>query len=134
MGGWKKTFLLSSLHLQQRFKIGIQIIHTRGNHWIVASTVGCSEGEVKVYNSLYQSVHDDTRSLVINLFELGNNPKITLLNTNKQGGGADCGLFAIATATALAFGTSLSTFQQTGMRDHLILCFEQSAMKPFETV
>ena len=28
----------SSLHLQQRFKIGIQIIHTRGNHWIVAST------------------------------------------------------------------------------------------------
>ena len=25
VGGWKKTFLLSSLHLQQRFKIGIQL-------------------------------------------------------------------------------------------------------------
>ena len=51
----------------------------------------------------------DKGAFVIKLFKLGNPPKVTLLNTNKQGGGADCGLFAIATATAIAFSKSLST-------------------------
>ena len=32
----------------------IQIIHSRGNHWIVASMVLAEDGQVKVYNSIYR--------------------------------------------------------------------------------
>ncbi len=78
-----------------------------------------------------QSLHGDIRSMITKVFELGNNPHVTLLNTSKQDGGADCGLFAIATATALAFGTSQSTFKQSKLRAHLLVCFEQRSMKPF---
>ena len=34
----------------------VQIIHVGGNHWCALSTLGCNEGEVKVYDSLYPSV------------------------------------------------------------------------------
>ena len=30
----------------------LQIIHTRGNNWIVASTIGCQPGEVKLFDSM----------------------------------------------------------------------------------
>uniref|UniRef100_A0A1X7UR07 Ubiquitin-like protease family profile domain-containing protein n=1 Tax=Amphimedon queenslandica TaxID=400682 RepID=A0A1X7UR07_AMPQE len=31
----------------------IQILHSRTNHWITISTIGCKSGEVCVYDSLY---------------------------------------------------------------------------------
>ena len=36
----------------------MQIIHTRGNHWIlhVASNIGCEKGRVNVYDSVYKSI------------------------------------------------------------------------------
>ena len=34
----------------------IQIVHVRNNHWCVVSTVGCENGVVNVYDSLYPSV------------------------------------------------------------------------------
>ena len=36
----------------------MQIIHTRGNHWILASNIGCDEGRVNVYDSVYKSVDE----------------------------------------------------------------------------
>ena len=38
-------------------------------------------------------------------------PVITISESQKQKGNVDCGLFAIATATALAFGKNLSKSQ-----------------------
>ena len=46
----------------------LQIIHTRGNHWIVASTICCQPGEVKVFDSLYTSVDEATKKLLSTLF------------------------------------------------------------------
>jgi hypothetical protein len=69
----------------------------------------------------------------------------TLLNTNSkeidlqfvnvkmQYGGADCGLFAIAFATALALGHAPEAFhfQQDWMRQHLRECLEHGAITMF---
>ena len=44
----------SLLQRKQQSKIqhGVQIIHSRGNHWIVASSLGCSDNLVNVFDSL----------------------------------------------------------------------------------
>ena len=46
----------------------LQIIHCRGNHWIVASSVGCTKGTVNIYDSLYTSLDETTILLVSSLF------------------------------------------------------------------
>lgn len=35
----------------------MQVIHCRGDHWIVASSVGCIEGTVNIYDSSYTVLH-----------------------------------------------------------------------------
>lgn len=53
----------------------------------------------------------------------------------KQRGWDDCGLFAIAVATAFAFGVDPAevTFQQDAMRAHLVKRFEDGLMTLFQT-
>ena len=55
---------------------------------------------------------------------------------HKQKGVKDCGVFAIAIVTSLAhFGLNgamaCTYFNQSGMRDHLLLCFENMCLAPF---
>ena len=87
----------------------LQIIHCRSHrHWIVASTVGCRLGQVKVYDSLFTYCDKETASIIANLFQSRTSclkPIITMSHCQKQKGGADWGLFAIANVTAMiAFG------------------------------
>ena len=42
----------------------LQIPHIRANHWIVASTIGCEPGEVRLFDSLYKSIDTETMELV----------------------------------------------------------------------
>lgn len=46
----------------------LQIVHTRGNHWIVASTILSSPGVITVYDTLYDTVDSDTADVILNLF------------------------------------------------------------------
>ena len=46
----------------------LQIIHSRGDHWIVASTVGCKGSEVLVYDSVYCTLDKATTDVIANLF------------------------------------------------------------------
>ena len=39
-------------------------MHTRQDHWIVASTISCAEGKINVYDSLYGLVEAFTASLL----------------------------------------------------------------------
>ena len=58
---------------------------------------------------------------------------VNLMSMCKQVGSTDCGLYAIATATAIAFGIDPTTiiFSQDEMRSHLGLCLERSRLEPF---
>ena len=48
----------------------VQIIHcSKRNHWVAATTVNCKEGEVKVYDSVFNSCDEETKSVVHNLFQ-----------------------------------------------------------------
>ena len=49
-------------------------------------------------------------------------PTIMMSRCQKQKGGADCGLFAIANATAIAFGKNPCKlqFMQASLRSHLV--------------
>ena len=51
----------------------------------------------------------------------------------KQTGGTDCGLFAIANAMEVLMGNDIGqvVFDQTMMRKHLATCFENGKMHPF---
>ena len=50
------------------YHAGIQIIHDRGNHWIVVSTFNCSCSSIKIYDFLYTTVTDGTLEVMNNLF------------------------------------------------------------------
>ena len=87
----------------------IQILHCHQCHWITVSTIGCKDGEVNVYDSLYSDLDEVTKRKLMRVFGLS---KITVHfpNVQKQIGLVDCGLFAIAFATDLAFRQNVFNF------------------------
>ena len=111
---------------QMNAKNKLQIIHCRLNHWIVASSVGLSN-EVAIYDSLYSKVDHKTECLIRERFP---SFKVKMAACQKQYGGTDCGLFAIANATAIAFSAPIQ-FTQHNMRAHLLSCFKNNSIVPF---
>ena len=106
--GWKETLLVHKK--QEKIKQGVQIIHTRGDHWIIVLNLRGSKCEIKIFDSLYTSVDKDTQKIIFNLFETNGKTKLQMAEMSKQGVN-DCGVFAIAAATALAKSNSLTAEQ-----------------------
>ena len=109
----------------------LQVIHCHTwDHWIVASTINCKDGEVNIYDSVFSTVDEETKDVVANLFH---SSSMKLMQIQKQVGGKDCGLFAIATATAIAFGADPTrlVFNQASMRRHLAQCFTDKVITLF---
>lgn len=132
--GLNSTLLQAKKQTKQDNKQQIQIIHSRGDHWLVASTVLSSKDEVKVYDSVYRTIDRTTRSIISNLFQSSSSTE--LVKINRQTGGRDCGVYAIAISTALAFhhDPSLIKFDQPAMRPHLVACLEKGTFSPFPTI
>ena len=95
----------------------LQIIHTRQDHWIVASTIGCNDKEVCIYDTSFTSLDCSTKKLMSQLF--GEDAHTKMQSCPKQQGGNDCGLFTIAVCTALAYGIEPTTFNQPTMRSEV---------------
>ena len=96
---------------------GVQIIHDRTNHWIVASNM--KHTGIEIYDSLYTSVNALTHTRVTNIFQPipDKKPRLKVMKMQKQVGAQDCGLFAVAIATAILFGHDTSVrFNQKIMR------------------
>jgi len=90
--------LLQRKRQQQKMKWEIQIIHDRGNHWVVDSTID-NDQMVQVYDSVYSTVDAKTVDVINNIFVITNDTKIDLKRPQIQEGSQDCGLFSIAIAT-----------------------------------
>ena len=86
---------------------------------------------MKVFDSVYSLLDENTQDIILNLFQIDGQPKLNMVTTQKQEGAFDCGVFAIAMATALVFGSNPVGFEQSGMREHLLKCFEDGLMVPF---
>ena len=110
----------------------LKLLHSRNNHWIVAPTVE-DETTVAAYNSLYDTIDEATKNTVANLFQPFT---VKVFISQKQSGGQDCGLFAIANATTIAYGAnpSLMKLHQSVMRSHLSKCFRNKHMSLFPTI
>ena len=104
----------------------LQIMHCRGNHWLVVTAIGYS-----LYSSLDKATHD----LIIKLFAADACINAKMEECPKQSGVKNCGAFAIANATLLAVGGNPSThaFNQHCMRVHLLKRFEAFCLTPFPT-
>ena len=87
----------------------VQILH-RGSftsgHWFTISTLNCSEGSVDVFDSMYTDLEQDSRSQILSVLKHdGKHVKFHVIPVQHQVGGTDCGMFVIAFAVALSFGS-----------------------------
>ena len=89
---------------------------------------------MNVYDSLCDSVDEDTLKSIKVLFK-DDSIKVQLSEVQKQCGGDDCGLFAIANTVQLAkkCDPAKVKYHQYQMRSHLINCFEKGKMTTFPT-
>ena len=78
-------------------------IQTEATIGLFTSTVSCTRTTEKIYDSIYNSVEEETKGVVMNLFHLSDDPNFQVVETEKQVGSEDCGLFAIATTTQLLY-------------------------------
>ena len=132
--------LQSTLLLEKDMKISsknrLQIIFcNERKHWVVATTMSCINGEVKVYDSVFQYLNQSSLKCIEKLFEQDNiSPRIKMSQCRRQKGSKDCGVYAIAFATAIAFGQNPSrqNFKQKEMRVHLVNCFNNNKISVFQ--
>lgn len=112
----------------------VQIVHNGHGHWLTIATIGTSHPDVRVYDSMYPSAGTHVKAQIAALLHT-TSPEIRLhfMDVQMQAGGSDCGLFAIAFATALALGKQPGQyrFDQTKMRQHLCKCLESRKIKLF---
>ena len=112
----------------------VQILNTGRGHWHVVSTIGASQQQVHVYDSLHSACPTGSQLQIASLYPIKKEPiDLYYINVQRQCGPNDCGLFAIAFATSLVFEISPEQclFDQQAMRLHLFNCFEKREITPF---
>ena len=113
---------------------GLQIIHDRGDHWIVATrNIGCHDNIIKVFDSVYNSVDKDTREVCLNLFDASEHDPVIEMGSPmcKQLQPNQCGIFAIAVATNLLHNVSIAEINEAQARGHVLSCFENQELTKF---
>ena len=115
----------------------LQVIHVRlghTNHWIVMSTVGCGGSEVDLYDSLQCSPSVETQTIIAKyLRSQSTSIKINVINVATQKGNTDCGLYAVAMMTSIAYKEDPVNvvYSQADLRIHLKQCFEKGYLETF---
>ena len=112
----------------------VQCLNMSHNHWITISTVGCVPGLVNVYDSLHLRLPTSLKCTIADLLHTNEGSiLVQYMHMQDQGGGSDCGLFAIATATTICNGQDPAAlqFDQSHMRQHLLNAFETNILMPF---
>ena len=111
---------------QQEF---VQVLHDK-NHWLTIRTVGTPRSTILVYDSLYTSAGEQTKLLIASMLIVEEDSfTLQFADVQKQNGGNDCGIFAIAFATAICLGELPGKFLFD--RNHLIGCLEKQSFTMF---
>ena len=105
----------------------VQILH-RGSsgsgHRFTVSTIGCQEGSINVFDSIYIDQESKVRICSI-LKHKDKSLKFHIIPVQRQVGGLIVsGVFSIAFAVALCFGLNPTKliFNQEKMREHFLCC------------
>ena len=112
---------------------GLRVVHCRNNHWALVSTMNCEENEMKIFDSLYDSVDESTLDLIQKRFLFNSTVVVKVISAQKQSNSTNCGLFAIANATAILFNKNPETihFHEKELKNHLCKCYEDNVLSPF---
>ena len=132
LNGLQCTLLLPKQNIILSPTNYLQIVHTRNNHWMVLSTLGCLPNQVKIYDSLYSDVEEQTTGLIRKLF--GSDVSYEVHSSPRQEGYSDCGVFAIANCVSLVNWCEPKSYAQEKMRPHLMKCFEQCSFTQFPII
>jgi len=112
----------------------VQIINT-GSHWVCLSNIGCSSGQINVFDSFRGATVKPVA--IEHSCRMLNSPDsvVTMVRQKVQiqRNGHDCGLFALAFATELCHGFSPVTcsYDDDSLRSHLVQCLENQHMSVF---
>ena len=134
LSGLQNPVLQQNLSFQVLRGEFVQIIHVRNNHWCTVSNVGCDEGVVNVYDSLYPSVSKSILKLITSLvFSSVSKLVVRMMDVGKQCNGSDCGVLAIAFAYDICSGNNPCKvkFENRSIRQHLASCLEQCHLSCF---
>jgi len=98
--------------------------------------VNCKEGEVRIYDSVFNSCDDEVELEVCNLFQADaakGSPHIKAMQCQKQVGRKNCGVFSITFAASIVLGLNPGkvTFLQPVMRAHLVNCLNKGEIIMF---
>ena len=90
--------------------------------------------KVLVYDSAYIRWDDETIGLLKTQFHCTASNISILQSVQKQLGGKECDLYAIANATSVAFGKDPGkmTYQESVMHAHLCHCFSEKNLEYFQ--
>lgn len=112
----------------------IQILHNGKHHWMTISTIGAKHPEVFAYDSLLCTAPDHLQQQIAALLKTGEKAiDVKFCKVAMQTNGSDCGVYAIAYATALCLGVSPAKlqFDENAMRPHLIKCLQDGRFTMF---
>ena len=87
-----------------------------------------------MYDSLFYTCDKETECVITNLFQCDSKTvRVKVAHSQKQKGGSDCGVYAIAFATAVAHGINPSKLKlkQENMRAHLVHCLNEEQFTQF---
>ena len=119
----------------------IQILHDGNGHWVCVSNTKLDVKDpaaVNMYDSMNQGfIAKFTKQQLASFLCIQSaEMKIIMKSVQQQTSHVDCGVFAIAFATALAFGRDPSKlrFDVPKMRPHLVECLKLKKMSPFPEV
>ena len=122
--GFQSVCLGEVMYFSVEQKQFIQILNTGHSHWVTISTIG-TYPVVYVYDSMYDVASSHLRAQIACLL-MAQQAEITItfVDVKKQIGSYDCGLYAIAYATALAHGCDPGGhhYYQEKLRSHLKKC------------
>jgi hypothetical protein len=112
----------------------LQIVNTKGNHWILLSNIGWDHHHVRVFDSCYRKLNPDTRRCIVSLVPADQNSiKVLMPAYQMQENKSDCGLFAVAAMFALALGKDPSKcyWDSQKMRSFLKWCLQTESCQMF---
>ncbi|XP_022100265.1 uncharacterized protein LOC110984395 [Acanthaster planci] len=139
--GLQEPVLGNVLQFKPIVSDGIQVIQNGSNHWVTLRKLG---KKVKVMDSKNMGLTRQLTHQVINLCGVDGDGdgeaaggsstlEVRLPRMHRQRGSSDCGVFALAYATEVAFqgNPELVVYEQRRLRQHLQECLEFREMRPF---
>ena len=110
----------------------VQIILVERVHWCVVSNIGCQDGTVNVYDTMYRSLSPSIKPIIASLvFTANTQLTIQMMDVQKQNNGSDCGVLAIAIAYDLCAGHDPGQVRYNTVRPHLMTCLENASFNRF---